>query len=233
MNQNTDDISPSDPYDSRPLTDLAPNPKNPRRISDFKLNQLRVSLDKFGDLSGVVFNRRSGKLICGHQRMKWLAKNGDNVTYTRRYEEPTPTGTVADGYITVLNERFSYREVDWDGERESQGMVAANKLGGDWDERVLHDTLKELDASAIEITGFTSSDLTRMLGSSEKLEKSDIVPELLESYDYVVIITKNDTERAALHTLLDIKKVAGYKGPEKLGVGRVVTFPDFRSKINL
>ena len=53
------------------MTDLSkfkPSPRNPRRITDDALAGLRASLRTFGDLSGLVFNRRTGNVVCGHQR---------------------------------------------------------------------------------------------------------------------------------------------------------------------
>lgn len=50
------------------VKNLKANPENPRTITDAKLLQLKRSMERFGDLSGIVFNRRSGNLGGGHQR---------------------------------------------------------------------------------------------------------------------------------------------------------------------
>jgi len=41
------------------VADLKADPKNPRTITDRAAAALRESLRRFGDLSGVVFNRRT------------------------------------------------------------------------------------------------------------------------------------------------------------------------------
>lgn len=123
--------------------DLAPNPKNPRTITTEKLNQLRKALLEFGDLSGIVFNRASGQLIGGHQR----AKNFDEdaaVEYVRKYSRPTKTGTVAEGYVEFNGERYNYREVKWNKDREKAANLAANKSAGEWDLPQVGEWLKEL-----------------------------------------------------------------------------------------
>ena len=52
--------------------ELVPDAANPRQISDEAAGGLRNSLKRFGDLSGLVFNRRTGELVCGHQRMQQI-----------------------------------------------------------------------------------------------------------------------------------------------------------------
>lgn len=52
------------------ISDLKPAPYNPRKIFTDALEGLKRSLKRFGDLSGIVFNKRTGH--AGHQRVKAL-----------------------------------------------------------------------------------------------------------------------------------------------------------------
>lgn len=52
------------------LSDLKPAEYNPRKISADQLKNLKKSIEEFGDLSGIVFNRRTGNVVGGHQRLK-------------------------------------------------------------------------------------------------------------------------------------------------------------------
>lgn len=54
------------------VADLMPSSYNPRTITDEKLMMLGKAMQEFGDLSGIVFNIRTGQLIGGHQRIKHL-----------------------------------------------------------------------------------------------------------------------------------------------------------------
>ena len=56
----------------KPLSELTPAPYNPRAISTAELEGLRASLDKFGLVEPVVWNRRTGHVVAGHQRIKAL-----------------------------------------------------------------------------------------------------------------------------------------------------------------
>lgn len=144
------------------------HPSNPRMISDEQLRMLADSMTKFGDLSGLVFNRRTNNLVGGHQRVTIL--KDAPITITRRFKAPTERGTTAEGFVVHEGERFVYRVVDWDANMEMAAMVAANKHGGDWDELKLKEILSELKASEfenMELTGFDLHELERVLAESD------------------------------------------------------------------
>lgn len=95
------------------ISDLKADPKNPRKITDKKLELLKKSILDNGDLGGIVFNKRKGELVGGHQRLKVIPEDA-KITYIKEYDQATPKGTLAIGYIEVDGELFGYREVDWD-----------------------------------------------------------------------------------------------------------------------
>src|SRR3990170_7532280 len=115
------------------LTDIKSAGYNPRTITDEQLKMLNKSLQTFGDLSGIVYNRRTGNLVGGHQRLKCLPT--DAKIKKKELKEKTKTGTVAQGFIIFDGgEKHTYREVDWDEATEKTANIAANKHGGEWDD---------------------------------------------------------------------------------------------------
>jgi ParB-like chromosome segregation protein Spo0J len=64
-----------------PLKRLAPADCNPRRISPAELTGLEASLRDFGLVQDIVWNKRTRRVVGGHQRLKLLAAAG--VTETR------------------------------------------------------------------------------------------------------------------------------------------------------
>ncbi len=58
--------------DKMQVKDLKAFPRNPRKITDKKLDMLGKAMREFGDLSGVIYNTRTGHLVGGHQRIKHL-----------------------------------------------------------------------------------------------------------------------------------------------------------------
>lgn len=149
------------------ISDLTPNAQNPRTITDQKKAMLKKALLKFGDLSGIVYNRKTKQLVGGHQRRE--AFDSDSViTVTKKYSRPTKTGTVAEGFVELKGERFSYREVVWDEITEKAANIAANKGAGEWDLPKLGEWLKELNSFDIdfdlELTMFDADELGEFAG---------------------------------------------------------------------
>lgn len=60
------------------ISDLKPSPNNPRIIGKIALTGLGFSLEEFGGLSGIVFNTKTGHLVCGHQRIKVIKQVYDD-----------------------------------------------------------------------------------------------------------------------------------------------------------
>lgn len=167
------------------LKDLKPNPKNPRTITDAKLDQLKKALTEFGDLGGVVYNARTEQLIGGHQRSKLFSENA-KVVIERHYDTPTRTGTIAEGYIEFEGERFRYRQVDWDVTKEKLANLAANKGAGDWDQILLAEWFTELgdldvdlDLSMFDVTEIEEL-LAAQVHPKEGLTNDNQFPEKVE-----------------------------------------------------
>lgn len=104
-----------------PLDLLLPADYNPRRISDRAMKGLRASLERFGELGGIVYNKRTGRLVGGHQRVKALAAMG-----------------VKDAEVRV---------VDLPIAEEKAANLALNHpgIGGEWDEALLAVVLAEVE----------------------------------------------------------------------------------------
>lgn len=144
------------------ISDLTPNAQNPRIVTDRKLAQLKKNILKLGDLSGIVFNKKSRRLVTGHQRLKLV--DDSNIVITKKYPKPTKTGTVAEGWFVSNGERFAYREVYWNEHLEKAANIAANKGAGEWDVPKLNTWLKELSDFDIDfdldLTMFDAKELS-------------------------------------------------------------------------
>lgn len=124
-----------------PIAELRPAPYNPRvelQPGDERYERLKRSLDEFDLVQPLVFNRRTGHLVGGHQRLQVL-----------RHEGATEVDCVV---------------VDLPLEREKALNVALNnpRVGGDWDPDRLVPLLEELenlpDVDAT-LTGFSEEQL--------------------------------------------------------------------------
>lgn len=132
------------------VKDLRPLKNNPRKITEKKLKMMGKSMREFGDLSGIIFNRQTGNLIAGHQRIKHFDPNWE----------------IDDGFIRTSFGDFVFREVDWDSKKEMIANIAANKHSGEWDISMLENMIEQVNNELIniELTGFEQQELQNLFG---------------------------------------------------------------------
>lgn len=102
------------------VADLKPAPYNPREISDTSFEGLKESVAAFGDIAGIVWNRTTGHLVAGHQRVRALRSKYGDDNLRIHTEGPNRWIVCPDG------SKFSIRVVEWDEPTEKAANVAAN-----------------------------------------------------------------------------------------------------------
>ena len=110
-------------------SELTADPRNPRFMSDEAGAGLDHSLDEFGDLSGIVWNKQVGALVAGHQRLKkieerWGPQTIEIIDAAREL-----------GIIRIDDQHcFVVRIVDWPQEKHAAANVTANnpKIQGEF-----------------------------------------------------------------------------------------------------
>lgn len=136
---------------------------NPREISEHDFKKLVQSIERFGDLGGIVRNTATGNLVGGHQRVRaFKALPNAEITITERFTEPTKNGTVAYGYVAFGGERFTYREVQWELGFEQAANIAANRIQGQFD----LDLLAKLNYEILELSN--GQDLMDLTGQTKR-----------------------------------------------------------------
>jgi len=100
-----------------PIAILAPDPANPRTMSDEARAGLAVSLETFGALD-IVFNDETGELVSGHQRLDGLKAAGAT--------ELVREGDWGHIVHPKTGERFPVRFVRWDPVKQRMANLAAN-----------------------------------------------------------------------------------------------------------
>ena len=130
--------------------------KNPRRITDKQIGDLRDSLHDLGDLSGIVHDLNSDEIIGGNQRSNVFNINHCEIELTHEADEPDEQGTVAHGFVVWKGKRYAYRQVRWTPEQSAEANIKANKLGGNWDWDILAD---QWDFDVLIDCGFNEDEL--------------------------------------------------------------------------
>lgn len=126
------------PVEKRRLDELVKALWNPRKISEKQKDSLKRSLKEFGNVEPVVWNKQTGHIVGGHQRVDALIDCGETETD-----------------IVV---------VDMSEEREQALNIALNKISGDWDTDKLAKIFEELDGHIdTTLTGFSEKEIASMI----------------------------------------------------------------------
>ena len=125
-----------------PIGQLNPAAYNPRKDlqpGDPEYEKLKRSMQEFGYVEPIVWNKRTGNIVGGHQRYKVLLDMGMS--------------------------EIDCVVVDLDETKEKALNIALNKIQGDWDYIKLKDLLQELDTGEIdlELTGFDMGEIEDLM----------------------------------------------------------------------
>lgn len=125
---------------AREINPAAHNPRKDLQPDDTEYKQIEASIDGFGLVEPLVWNRRTGNLVGGHQRFKILVRKG--------YEE------------------IEVSVVDLPLEKEKALNLALNKAQGAWDKEKLALLLEELTRIPdldVGTTGFTPIEIGQLI----------------------------------------------------------------------
>lgn len=131
---------------------------NPRYMGEREKKRLRAALKENGLVSALTWNRRTGNLVGGHQRLEQL----DALEKNEDYE------------LTVC-------VVDVDEKQEAKLNVQLNNpsMQGEWDVDKLYEMTQDFDLS-MEDMGFSSTDAAYLFDGDEKFVDLFETPEAQE-----------------------------------------------------
>jgi ParB-like chromosome segregation protein Spo0J len=128
------------------------NPRKKLSPGDLEYQQIKRSLEEFEYVESLVWNKRTGNLVAGHQRLRILIDE---------------MGTTA----------VDVSVVDLPLDKEKTLNLALNKLRGRWDDAALATLLAELSAKAggsLAATGFTDREIEAL--ALENTVKTELKP---------------------------------------------------------
>nr|DAM68563.1 MAG TPA: adenine specific DNA methyltransferase [Caudoviricetes sp.] len=139
--------------------DLLPADYNPRKDlkpGDAEYDKLKRSIEQFGYVEPVIWNKTTGRVVGGHQRLKVLMDMGM---------------TEVDCVVVEMSE-----------DKEKALNIALNKISGEWDKDKLALLIADLQGADFDVslTGFDPSELDDLLdiGADAKDDDFDVGAEL-------------------------------------------------------
>ena len=120
------------------------NPRKDLKPGDAEYEKLKRSLEQFGYVEPVIWNKTTGRVVGGHQRLKVLQDMGI---------------TEVDCVV-----------VEMDEEKEKALNIALNKISGEWDKDKLALLITDLQATDFDVslTGFDPAEIDDLFKDSVK-----------------------------------------------------------------
>lgn len=164
-----------------PISKLTPATYNPRKElkpGDAEFEKLTRSLSEFGYVEPVIWNKTTGNVVGGHQRLTALKHLGH---------------TEVDCVVVELDEV-----------REKALNVVLNKISGDWDEAKLALVIADLDVADFdaELTGFDEAEIASLIGSLDDTEIQDDKFDLAAALEAAAFAKRGDIWTLGRHRLV-------------------------------
>ncbi|MCI6574732.1 site-specific DNA-methyltransferase [Corynebacterium kozikiae] len=160
------------------LTPATYNPRKELKPGDAEFEKLTRSLSEFGYVEPVIWNKTTGNIVGGHQRLTALKHLGH---------------TEVDCVVVELDET-----------REKALNVALNKISGDWDEAKLALVIADLDIADFdaELTGFDEKEIQQLIGSLDETEIEDDGFDLTAALEAAAFVKRGDVWMVGRHRLV-------------------------------
>lgn len=120
------------------------NPRKDLKPGDAEYEKLKRSIEQFGYVEPVIWNRTTGRVVGGHQRLKVLIDMG-----------------ISEVDCVI---------VEMDGEKEKALNIALNKISGDWDKDKLALLISDLQGTDFDVslTGFEPAEIDELFRDEVK-----------------------------------------------------------------
>jgi DNA modification methylase len=153
------------------------NPRKDLQPGDEEFEKLKRSIEEFGYVEPVIWNKRTGNVVGGHQRLKVLKHLGH---------------TEVDCVI-----------LDIDLQKEKALNIALNKISGEWDDTLLTALLKDLSDSGFDttLTGFDMTEVSEMFDDESDIVE-DVVPEVEQEEGKRPFTAQGDVWELGRHRLI-------------------------------
>lgn len=171
------------------------NPRKDLKPGDNEYEKLKRSMAEFGYVEPIIWNKRTGNIVGGHQRYKILKD--------MKYKE-------AECVI-----------VDLDDNREKALNVALNKISGEFDIPLLTDLLKDLSANDFDVslTGFDENEISDLFSDADAKEGKDDDYDVNKALEESAFVKQGDLWQIGKHRMLcgdatnseDLNKLMGDK----------------------
>lgn len=154
------------------------NPRKDLKPGDAEYEKLKRSIEQFGYVEPVIWNKATGRVVGGHQRLKVLVDSGL---------------TEVDCVVIELSE-----------EKEKALNVALNKISGEWNTDKLAMLISDLQGSDFDVslTGFEEDELADLFSKTAGKEVTDDDFDLTAALEKASFVERGDVWTVGRHRLV-------------------------------
>ena len=154
------------------------NPRKDLKPGDAEYEKLKRSIDEFGYVEPIIWNKKTGNIIGGHQRYKILKGMG-----------------LSEVECVVL---------DLDEIKEKALNVALNKIGGEFDIPLLTDLLKDLSDRDFDatLTGFDLTEIDELFSKADDKEGKDDGYDVTKALEEAAFVNRGDVWLLGKHRMI-------------------------------
>lgn len=190
-------------------------PYNPRIIDDSAKKKLKAAIKKEGLVASITWNKRTGNIVSGHQRVAIM----DALERTKNYSLD----------VDMI-------DVDLTREKEINVQMNNSTMQGDFDLNKLAN-LNIDDGIDFDSMGFDKNDVDFMFGGDERFSKLYDNPEVVKEKDRLADIKKQRTKANA--KLNDKNRIDFYDmiifrdSEEREAFHRRISVPAYENKLSV
>ena len=147
--------------ETKKLKDLKPAPYNPRKSTERQEGNLKASLQRFGCVEPIIFNKQTGYIVGGHFRVRELKKLG--------FKE-------VECVIVDLNEAD-----------EKELNIRLNANTGEWDMDLLDTNFEseDLENWGLDLPNFESEDVQDYSNKNKEINTGDFSDKMTIKLEFV------------------------------------------------
>ena len=154
------------------------NPRKDLKPGDSEYDKLKRSIEQFGYVEPVIWNKTTGKVVGGHQRLKVLLDMG-----------------ISEVECVVI---------EMDEEKEKALNIALNKISGEWDKDKLVLLLADLQGADFDVslTGFDPAEIEDLFNATNKNDVKEDDFDVEKALDAEPFVQLGDLWLLGRHRLL-------------------------------
>lgn len=154
------------------------NPRKDLKPGDSEYEKLKRSMEQFGYVEPIIWNKNTGNVIGGHQRLKVLVDMGLNEV---------------DCVVVEMNL-----------EQEKALNIALNKIDGDWDNNKLAMLISDLKGSDFDVslTGFEEAEIADLFAKVGEKDIKDDDFDMTAALEKASFVKQGDIWTVGRHRLM-------------------------------